>query len=56
MLGALSEADDTVQEAWLRLSRSESSTIENLDGSNVSLLSDCANACVLPDWGAETEQ
>src|SRR5262249_10630361 len=32
MLGSLSEADDAVQEAWLRLSRSESSTIENLDG------------------------
>ena len=32
MLGSLSEADDAVQEAWLRLSRSESSAIENLDG------------------------
>jgi RNA polymerase sigma factor (sigma-70 family) len=32
MLGSLSEADDAVQESWLRLSRSESSTIENLDG------------------------
>ena len=32
MLGSLSEADDAVQEAWLRLSRAESSTIENLDG------------------------
>src|SRR4051794_31118861 len=32
MLGSLSEADDAVQEAWLRLSRSEASTIENLDG------------------------
>jgi hypothetical protein len=32
MLGSLSEADDPAQEAWLRLSRSESSTIENLDG------------------------
>ena len=32
MLGSLSEADDAVQEAWLRLSRSESCTIENLDG------------------------
>jgi hypothetical protein len=33
MLGALSEADDAVQEAWLRLSRSDTSGIENLGGS-----------------------
>ena len=32
MLGSLSEADDAVQEAWLRLSRSQSSAIQNLDG------------------------
>jgi RNA polymerase sigma factor (sigma-70 family) len=32
MLGSLSEADDAVQEAWLRLSRVESSAIENLGG------------------------
>lgn len=32
MLGSLSEADDAVQEAWLRLSRSEASAIENLGG------------------------
>src|ERR671919_2262063 len=32
MLGSLSEADDAVQEAWLRLSRSEASEIENLRG------------------------
>jgi RNA polymerase sigma-70 factor (ECF subfamily) len=30
MLGSLSEADDAVQEAWLRLSRSDPSEIENL--------------------------
>src|SRR5512133_4222749 len=30
MLGSTSEADDAVQEAWLRLSRADSSTIENL--------------------------
>ena len=28
MLGSLSEADDAVQEAWLRLSRSEASEVE----------------------------
>src|SRR5579864_7771063 len=32
MLGDLSEADDAVQESWLRLSRSETSGIENLGG------------------------
>jgi len=32
MLGSLSEADDAVQEAWLRLGRSEAGEIENLDG------------------------
>ena len=32
MLGSPSEADDAVQEAWLRLSRSDSSSIENLGG------------------------
>jgi RNA polymerase sigma-70 factor (ECF subfamily) len=32
MLGSLSEADDAVQEAWLRLSRSDTGEIENLGG------------------------
>lgn len=32
MLGSLSEADDAVQEAWVRLSRSDASEIENLGG------------------------
>src|SRR5215212_3418854 len=32
MLGSLSEADDAVQEAWLRLSRSNASEIGNLGG------------------------
>jgi RNA polymerase sigma factor (sigma-70 family) len=31
MLGSLSEADDAVQEAWLRLSRSDAGNIENLN-------------------------
>jgi RNA polymerase sigma factor (sigma-70 family) len=32
MLGSLSGADDAVQEAWLRLSRSDTSKVENLGG------------------------
>lgn len=32
MLGSLSEADDAVQEAWLRLRRSDTSGVENLAG------------------------
>jgi RNA polymerase sigma-70 factor (ECF subfamily) len=32
MLGSLSEADDAVQETWLRLSRSDTSGVENLRG------------------------
>jgi RNA polymerase sigma factor (sigma-70 family) len=32
MLGSLSEADDAVQEAWLRLSRTNTSEVENLGG------------------------
>src|SRR5436190_16878316 len=30
MLGSLSEADDAVQDAWLRLSRADTSAVENL--------------------------
>jgi RNA polymerase sigma factor (sigma-70 family) len=32
MLGSLSEADDAVQESWLRLSRSDTSGVDNLAG------------------------
>src|ERR671926_1183141 len=32
MLGSPSEAEDAVQEAWLRLSRSDTSDVENLGG------------------------
>jgi DNA-directed RNA polymerase specialized sigma24 family protein len=32
MLGSFAEADDAVQEAWLRLSRSDASGVDNLAG------------------------
>ena len=32
MLGSLGEAEDAVQDAWLRLSRSDTSGVENLGG------------------------
>jgi RNA polymerase sigma-70 factor (ECF subfamily) len=32
MLGSLAEADDAVQESWLRLSRADTSDVENLGG------------------------
>src|SRR3982751_1664059 len=32
MLGSLAEADDAVQDAWLRLSRSDADGIDNLGG------------------------
>ena len=32
MLGSLGETDDALQEAWLRLSRSDTATVANLGG------------------------
>jgi DNA-directed RNA polymerase specialized sigma24 family protein len=32
MLGSLSEADDAVQESWLRVNRADTSGVENLRG------------------------
>jgi len=38
MLGSLTEADDALQEAWIRTTRSDSSTIENINGWLVTLV------------------
>ena len=38
ILGSLSDADDAVQEAWLRFSRSKTSGIENLGGWQTAVL------------------
>src|SRR6266702_163547 len=32
MLGSVAEAEDALQEAWLRLSRADTSSVENLSG------------------------
>ncbi len=39
MLGSLHEAEDAVQEAWLRLNRSETDAVDNLDGWLTTVLS-----------------
>jgi hypothetical protein len=43
MLGSLSEADDAVQEAWLRLSRSDTSDVNNLSSCCRSDLEGCVS-------------
>ena len=32
MLGSMTEADDALQEAWIRLSRSDTAAVDNLGG------------------------
>ena len=39
MLGSVTEAEDAVQEAWLRLARSDAEAIENLAGWTTTVVS-----------------
>src|SRR5579864_7143626 len=43
MLGSLNEADDAVQEAWLRLNRSDTNEVQNLGGWLTTVV---ANVCL----------
>ncbi|MGG3507738.1 sigma factor [Paenibacillus lautus] len=46
MLGSLSEADDAVQESWIRLSRSDTSGVENMGGWLTTIVSRvCLDIC-----------
>jgi RNA polymerase sigma-70 factor (ECF subfamily) len=42
MLGSLSDADDAVQEAWLRVGRADSRGIESLRGWLTTIVPGCA--------------
>ena len=47
MLGSVSEADDAVQEAWLRLSRADTSSVENFIGWLTPVVARCRQMMVL---------
>ena len=53
MLGSLSEADDAVQEAWLRLRRSDTTGVENLSGWLTTVVArlclDASGSCILTE-------
>ena len=42
MLGSISEADDAVQDTWVRLSRAGTSEVENLGGWLTTMSPGCA--------------
>jgi DNA-directed RNA polymerase specialized sigma24 family protein len=45
MLGSLSEAEDAVQESWLRLRRSDTSSVHNLGEWLTTSSRGCASTC-----------
>ena len=48
MLGSDIEADDALQEAWLRLSRADTSDVENLGGWLTTVVAGCVSTCCVP--------
>jgi RNA polymerase sigma factor (sigma-70 family) len=56
MLGSLSEADDAVQEAWLRLSRSDAAAIENLGGWLTTVVARISLSMLKSRWSRREEQ
>ena len=48
MLGSLTEAEDAVQETWIRLSRSDPESIDNLGGWLTTVLSRVCLGCSAP--------
>jgi DNA-directed RNA polymerase specialized sigma24 family protein len=56
MLGSLSDADDAVQETWLRLNRSETHTIENFGGWLTTVVAGvCLDSCARKLRGEESD-
>jgi RNA polymerase sigma-70 factor (ECF subfamily) len=49
MLGSLSEAEDAVQEAWLRLNRSDTRGVQNLNGWLTTVVARCVWICCAPE-------
>jgi DNA-directed RNA polymerase specialized sigma24 family protein len=54
MLGSVSEADDAVQEAWLRLSRSDGREIDNLGGWLTTWAAFASTCCAHAERGARS--
>jgi len=51
MLGSLTEAEDAVQETWIRLSRSDADSIDNLAGWLTTVLSRVCLGVLRSDGG-----
>jgi RNA polymerase sigma-70 factor (ECF subfamily) len=55
MLGSRAEADDAVQETWLRLSRSDASDVDNLGAWLTTIVARvCPSACAGSTWPPST--
>ena len=49
LIGSSTEADDAVQEAWLRLSRSDASSIDNFSGWLTTVVARVCLTCCAPE-------